>query len=167
MPIKAKMPVYLREVIIRYKNKKMEGAHPIGESIKGAKQAVELFSDLQNEAKEKLIAISLDAKLKIICFEVVSIGSVQAVYARPGEILRAPIMVNAFGLILIHNHPSGDPAPSSDDKAFTRQLKIVTDAAGIQFHDHIIIGEESYFSFAEKSLMERLSREKNSAFSKK
>lgn len=150
-------PTYLREILIRYKKKKVTGKlTPVGTKIKGAQQVVQLFSDLQDEAKEKLIGISLDAKLKIICFEVIAVGSLTAVYARPAEILRAPIMVNAHGLILVHNHPSGDPAPSKRDKSFTSQLLIHTKGLGIELHDHIIIGDEDYFSFAEKGLMKRV-----------
>ncbi len=65
---KADKPAYLREIQIRYKKKRVKTGSPVGKRITAAQQVYELFSDLQNESKEKLIAISLDAKLKIICF---------------------------------------------------------------------------------------------------
>lgn len=153
---KASKPAYLREIQIRYKKKRVKAGSPVGKSIAGAKQVYELFSDLQNEAKEKLIAISLDAKLKIICFEVVAIGSVCTVYARPFEVLRGAIPMNAYGLILVHNHPSGDTTPGLEDKRFTKDLKKLTESGGIELHDHVIIGDGDYYSFAEAGLMAKL-----------
>ena len=125
----------------------------VGKRIKGAKQVADLFADLQNEAKEKLITISLDTRQKIICFEIVSLGSLNTVYARPAELVRASIMVNAYGVIIIHNHPSGDPKPSKHDINLTTKLLRSCDDLGIEFHDHIIIGDDSYYSFAEQGLL--------------
>ncbi|MEM6779768.1 MAG: JAB domain-containing protein [Planctomycetota bacterium] len=116
---------------------------------------VELFRDLQNETKEKLIAISVDAKLKIITFEVVSIGSVSAISLRPFEILRTPVVVNAFGVILVHNHPSGDPKPSAEDKKLTKTVAKLADSGGIAFHDHIIIGDDDHYSFRTAGLLDK------------
>ena len=109
---------------------------------------------MQDETKEKLIAVSLDAKLKIITFEVVGVGLVSGVFARPAEALRTSIMVNAYGVILLHNHPSGDPTPSDEDKAFTQQIKRSCDDLGIKLHDHIIIGSDRFFSFDDEGLIQ-------------
>jgi DNA repair protein RadC len=154
-----KRPVYIREIEIRYKKKKVKSDSPIGQSLVNPEVVVELFSDLQNEAKEKLITISVDVKLKIICFEVVAVGSVSSIYARPIEAIRAAIPLNPYGIIVVHNHTSGDPAPSVEDEKFTSDLLINTKSLGLEFHDHIIIGHDSYFSFAEQGLMQKLKRE--------
>jgi DNA repair protein RadC len=149
-------PAYLREIQIKYRKKRVRNGAPVGRKIAGARQVYELFSDLQNEAKEKLIVISLDVKLKIICFEVVAIGSLNAVYARPIESLRAAIPLNPYGIIVVHNHPSGDARPSQGDKAFTKKLKRSTDDLGLAFHDHVIIGDGDYYSFSAAGLMAKL-----------
>jgi DNA repair protein RadC len=149
-------PVYIREIEIRYKKKKLKSQTPVGEPLTDPKIVVELFSDLQNEAKEKLITVSLDSKLKILCFEVVAIGSVVSIYTRPVEAIRGAIPLNPYGIIVVHNHPSGDPAPSEDDKKFTLNLLINTESLGLKFCDHIIIGHESYYSFKETGLMGKL-----------
>lgn len=146
-------PTYLREVLIHYKKKKVQADSPVGKSIKGAKEVVRLFSDMQDEGKEKLISVSLDAKLKIICYEVVALGSAHAIYTRPMEAIRSAITLNAYAIILVHNHPSGDPSPSKEDKAFTAKLTKSTRDLGLVFQDHIIIGQDGYFSFDEKGLM--------------
>jgi DNA repair protein RadC len=111
---------------------------------------------LQNEAKEKLVLICLDIKLKILCFEVVAIGNLHMAAARPSEVVRTAILVNAYGIIVVHNHPSGEIEPSQEDKEFTKRLKRSTDDLGIAFHDHIIIGDGEYYSFSESGLMAKL-----------
>jgi len=151
-----KETTYIREIELRYKKHRVKSNVPVNVPLTDARRVFELFSDLQNEAKEKLITISLDAKLKILCFEVVAIGSVNAIYARPVEILRAAIPLNPYGIIVVHNHPTGDPAPSLEDEEFTSRLLINTTSLGLKFHDHIIIGDKKYFSFVEHGLMERL-----------
>lgn len=153
---KSAKPAYLREIQIKYKKKRVKDGSPVGKKIAGARQVYELFSDLQNEAKEKLIVICLDVKLKILCFEVVAIGSVHSIYTRPFETLRAAIPMNAYGLILVHNHPAGDVKPGPLDKEFTRELKDLTRRGGIALHDHVIIGDGEYYSFAEAGLMAKM-----------
>ncbi len=148
-------PTYLREVEIKFKKKRVSSKSPTARALTSPDLVVELFRDLQNEGKEKLIVISLDAKLKIIAFEVVSIGSPKAIYAQPGECTRTPVMVAATGMILVHNHPSGDPEPSEPDKDFTWHLTIVCEALGIPLHDHVIIGDDDFYSFANDGLIEK------------
>lgn len=156
MSTKKKGPVYIREIELRYKKHRVKSDAPVNEPLTDAMKVFELFSDLQNEAKEKLITISLDVKLKPLCFEVIAIGAVNAVYSRPIEVLRAAIPLNPFGIIVVHNHPSGDPTPSSGDIEFTSRLLINTTSLGLEFHDHIIIGNKEYFSFSEQGLMQQL-----------
>ncbi len=142
----SKKHTFLREIEIKYKYKKVSD-EKIGNRIFKMGTVVQLFSDLQNETKEKLIGVNLDVKNKIICFEVIAIGSVKSIYSRPMEVVRTSILVNADGIILLHNHPSGDPEPSSDDIKFTQDLKDLTKIMGFKFHDHLIIGIELYYSF--------------------
>jgi len=146
---KSRKYTYLREIEIKYKVKKVRNKTG-GEKVYSTHVVYELFSDLQNDTKEKLIAINLDAKNRIICFEVVAIGSIEAICARPMEVFRTSFMVNAHAIILVHNHPSGDPKPSGDDVAFTARLKFIADNMGLEFYDHIIIGFGSYYSFADE-----------------
>lgn len=150
---KAKKIVYLREAELRYRKRKVTDAAMIGKRIKAAKQVVDLFGDLQNEAKEKLLTIHLDAKNRILCFEVVAMGSLNAIYMRPMEVFRTSFPVNAHGAIIVHNHPSGDPKPSVSDKAPTKTLIRMAGDMGLSFDDHIIIGDGRYYSFAEHGLL--------------
>jgi len=151
-----KKPTYIREIELRYKKHRVKSDAPVNEPLTDPKKVYELFSNLQDDAKEKLITISLDAKLKLLCFEVIAIGSVHSIYARPIEVLRASIPLNPYGIILVHNHPSGDPTPGPEDEKFTSNLLINTTSLGLNFIDHIIIGHDRYFSFTEDGIMERL-----------
>ncbi len=145
--------VYLREIEIRYKNKRVKNKSTPCGVISCAGDAAELFRDLENETKEKLITVNLDSCNKILCFEVVAIGSLKSVFLRPMEVFRTAFPVNAHAAIVIHNHPSGNPKPSQADKKFTSNLRRLAKDMGLTFYDHIIIGQNSYFSFLENGLM--------------
>ncbi len=151
-----KQPTYIREIELRYKKRRVKSNAPVNEPLTDPQKVYELFSSLQDEAKEKLITISLDTKLKLLCFEVIAIGAVNSIYARPIEALRAAIPLNPHGIIIVHNHPSGDPTPSDEDEKFTSNLLINTTSLGLEFYDHIIIGHNKYFSFTERGVMQRL-----------
>ena len=143
-------PIFLREIEIRYKKKKVSKKSVSGD-ITCPADVVKLFHGLQDETKEKMITINLDAKNKILCFELIAIGSVQSIYVRPIEVFRTAFPVNAYGAVVLHNHPSGDPAPSQSDIEFTRTLNRMATDMGLKFLDHIIVGRDSYYSFKNSS----------------
>ena len=143
-------PIFLREIEIRYKKKKISREGIAGE-ITCPADVVKLFHGLQDETKEKIITINLDAKNKISCFEIVALGSVQSIYVRPMEVFRTAFPVNAYAAVVLHNHPSGDPTPSESDKEFTRTLNRMATDMGLKFLDHIIVGRDSYYSFKNSS----------------
>lgn len=150
---KTTKPVFLKEVEIKFRKKRVKGDSVVGHPVSGSRQVYELFKDLENEAKEKLICVSLDSNLKIVCFEVVAIGSPAGVFARPIEVIRTAIPWNPRGFIVVHNHPSGDPAPSQRDKDFTVRLRAAVETLGCELFDHVIVGEDGYFSFADAGLL--------------
>lgn len=108
--------------------------------------------------QEKLIVALVNARLDHIATEEISTGTLTETSAHPREILRAVILRNAFGFVLIHNHPSGDPTPSDADCRFTKRLNDAADLLKVRFIDHVIIGRpgegrEGYFSFREAGLV--------------
>ena len=145
----------MREIQIRFKKKRVAANAPIDVALTDAKQVAELFRDMQREIKEKMVAISLDTKLKILAFEVVAIGSKNAIYTNVSECISTAVIMRAASLIMVHNHPSGNPEPSPEDKKFTFQLLAACQPLGISFHDHVIIGDEDFYSFANEGLMEQ------------
>jgi DNA repair protein RadC len=149
---KTKGITYLREIEIKYKPHRAAGDIS-GTKITGPEVAANLFQDLQNETKEKFIVISLDGAHKIICFEVVAIGSANTIGLKPFQVFRTSIVVNSVSQIVIHNHPSGELEPSEADKKFTEKLLYFCRESGLNLLDHIIIGYKGHFSFAAEGLM--------------
>jgi DNA repair protein RadC len=116
-------------------------------------QVYELFRDLIQETKEYFIALHLDGKNRIICFDRISVGSLNQSIVHPREVFKGAILSSAAALILIHNHPTGDPSPSAEDRAITKRLVEVGDLVGIRVLDHIIIGNGEFLSFTERGLL--------------
>jgi DNA repair protein RadC len=102
---------------------------------------------------EQFGTVLLDTKLRLIVVRIVSVGSLDASTAIPRDVFREAVAARAAAVILFHNHPSGDPAPSRDDVAVTRQLVAAGTLLGIQVVDHLILGTVTYFSFSEDKLL--------------
>ena len=102
---------------------------------------------------EEFRVIFLNSKNEIIDDEVLSRGTVDQTAVYPRKILERALHHNAASVIFVHNHPSGHPAPSNADKDLTRLLKEAVATVQIKVHDHMIIGREEHFSFAEAGLL--------------
>jgi DNA repair protein RadC len=133
-------------------------------SLKGRivkKCVIECFDDVINYCKahmkklliEEFRILFLNGLNEIICDSTIYKGSIDAVNACPREIVRKCIEFGAKGLILIHNHPSGNPTPSANDVLTTKKIIEATDVFGISVYDHIIIGGERYASFKKLKLL--------------
>lgn len=116
-------------------------------------QIYEMFKDLRLETKEHFITLHLGGKNNLLCKETVSTGSLNQSIVHPREVFKTALLSNAAALILVHNHPSGDPKYSSEDIAITRRLKEAGEVLGVKVLDHIIIGDGTYFSFVEGGVM--------------
>ena len=115
-------------------------------------QIFEVFSFLQDETKESFCTAHLDGKNRIVCLEVVSIGTLNQSLVSPREVFKTALLSNAAAIILIHNHPTLDPTPSQEDLEVTRRLREAGDLLGIKVLDHIIIGS-TYYSFVERGVI--------------
>lgn len=99
--------------------------------------------------QEQFLCVLLDMKNRILKDVQISAGGLDAALIQPRDILRPAVTEAAAAIILVHNHPSGNPKPSPDDIQVTRRLKDACDAAGIRLLDHVVIGEEGYVSLAD------------------
>lgn len=137
----------------RYLRQRLEGKQALTNSR-------ELFDYLNHTIRDKkrecFVAIYLDAKNRVIADEILFAGTVTASAVYPREVVKAALAHSAAALIFAHNHPSGDPAPSPDDMAITRKLIQACALVGITVHEHLIIGAEGYFSFADQGHMARI-----------
>jgi DNA repair protein RadC len=104
--------------------------------------------------REHFVILMLDQKNQVIGINTVSIGSLSASVVHPREVYKPAILSNCAALILGHNHPSGDPQPSREDRAITQRLKEAGALLGINVLDHLVIGAEGrYFSFADENML--------------
>jgi DNA repair protein RadC len=100
---------------------------------------------------EQFRKLFLDRKNVLVADEEQAPGTVEHVPVYPREVVKRALELNASAIILVHNHPSGDPTPSPEDRAVTRQLVSAGDAVGIPVLDHVIVGEGSFVSMAEEN----------------
>jgi len=99
---------------------------------------------------ERCGVLLLDQKYRLIRTCVVSTGTMDATAVHPRDVYRVAIAASAAGVVVFHNHPSGDPAPSLEDRLVTRRLELAGEAIGIELCDHVILGDATYFSFKEE-----------------
>lgn len=101
---------------------------------------------LRFERREHFLVLLLDIRNRIIAMPTISIGGLTASIAEPREIFREAIQHSAASIILIHNHPSGDPAPSQEDIYLTKRMMKAGDLMGIPILDHVILGDDNFVS---------------------
>ncbi|MBO5371802.1 MAG: DNA repair protein RadC [Lachnospiraceae bacterium] len=111
------------------------------------------MEELRHENREKLLLCMFDSKCALLGDAIISIGTVNASLISPREIFKEALTAQAVQIVLIHNHPSGIPMPSAQDKIVTRRIQECGELMGIQLSDHIIIGDNRYFSFKEENLL--------------
>jgi DNA repair protein RadC len=103
--------------------------------------------------REVCVAVTLNTRLRATGHSLVSIGSLNESVAHPREVFRAAIAMNAFSVLLMHNHPSGDPTPSDADHRMTRRMAEAATVLQIGLMDHVIVGEGRRFSFKEGGVL--------------
>lgn len=115
-------------------------------SIKNGRDVAALMAPLlEPEVVEVCYVLLLTTPLTLIGYHQVSRGSLNQAPMYPREVYKAAILANAASIVLVHNHPSGDPTPSRDDLDLTRRLKDAGELLGIGVLDHIIIGHDGWF----------------------
>lgn len=112
-----------------------------------------LHAALARERVEQVRVLFLDTRNRLLADEAQARGTVNHTPVYPREVVRRALELNATALILVHNHPSGDPTPSRDDKAMTREVQTAATALGITLHDHIIVGNGTWTSFRKLGLL--------------
>ena len=146
----------IKAVADRYLEKKVVGTDPVQNS---AELFDFLYHRIRDKRRERFLAVFLDAKNRVTDIETLFVGTLTGSSVYPREIVAAALERHAAALIFVHNHPSGDPAPSSEDVALTRQLVFACGVVGITVHEHLIIGDNRYFSFADQGMIRRLQEE--------
>ncbi|MEF9840790.1 MAG: DNA repair protein RadC, partial [Lachnospiraceae bacterium] len=111
------------------------------------------MEDMRHQKQEELKLLMLNTKTRLIGESNISKGTVNASLISPRELFIEALQKNAVSIILLHNHPSGDPSPSREDILVTKRVKEAGSLIGIELLDHIIIGNNCYISFCEKGII--------------
>jgi DNA repair protein RadC len=111
------------------------------------------YSSMAHETKEHFRILFLNKKNEMIADEIQGSGTVDHTPAYPREIMKRALEIGATAMILVHNHPSGDPAPSQADIDLTRAVVNAGEPFQIKIHDHVIIGRKGYSSFKNLGLL--------------
>ncbi len=146
----------LRELTLRYTVKSDDCGElvRIPHELRTPRDSAGLLTPLlQDEASEVFVVLLLSTRKHVLAYQEVSRGTLDSTLVHPREVFKAAILANAAAVILAHNHPSGDPAPSPDDLMLTRRLANAGQLLGIEVLDHIIVGHGRYASFKELSLL--------------
>ena len=117
------------------------------------KDVVAQLTDLRHNKKEHFIALYLNARNQLVHKETISMGTLNANLVHPREVFEPALKHSAAGIMVAHNHPSGDPKPSEDDLEITKRLAEVGKMMGIELLDHVIIATNSHFSFKEEGYL--------------
>jgi DNA repair protein RadC len=146
----------IKAVADRYLEKRLIHKDPLSNS----KELFDyLYHGIREKSRECFTVLFLDAKNRVLATEILFEGTLTASSVYPREVILAALNHHAAALIFAHNHPSGDPDPSPEDISITRQLIFACRAIGITVHEHLIIGDNRYFSFADQGYIARMNRE--------
>jgi len=135
--------------------RRIAGAEPLArDSITSPEDGVALLMPrLRYESKEHFVVVLLNSKNKVLEIKQISEGSLNSSVVHPREVFAPAVLHHAAAILTAHNHPSGDPTPSKEDKDLTNTLVQAGKYMGIPVLDHIIIGDAKYFSFKEHSYL--------------
>jgi DNA repair protein RadC len=146
----------IKAVAQRYLEKKLLGK----EAIHNSRNLINyLNSYIRDRNRESFVMILLDAKNRVLATQTLSEGTLTASSVYPREIVRTALEHHAAAVIFAHNHPSGDTKPSHEDISITRQLVFACKVMGIQVHEHLIIGGDGHFSFADEGRLNQMRME--------
>ena len=125
-----------------------------GQRFSNSRELFERYrSQFLTANKEYFLSLHLNSKNQLIREVLVSVGSLSTSVVHPREVFSPAVRDSTAGLIFLHNHPSGDPTPSLEDRDCTQRLYRAGQILGIRVLDHIIIGRDDYFSFADAGLL--------------
>lgn len=119
-------------------------------AVSRSRQVADLHRDLVGDvAREHFAVYYLDAGNRVIGRELVAIGSAHEVSVLPSEVFRGALLAGAYAIIAAHNHPSGLVEPSAADDQMTQRLRAAGDLIGITVLDHVVVGADKHFSYAD------------------
>ncbi len=137
---------YVRELTLKYRGKKGEifdAAHSPNHAARLIRQV------LPDNVREHFVALLLDSRTQVVGYYVAATGTASSCLVGAREIFQAAVVAGANALVVGHNHPTGDTTPSTEDRAVTQRLKAAGELLGIPILDHLIVGNETFYSLYE------------------
>jgi DNA repair protein RadC len=122
-------------------------------TISSPQEALPLVDEFRYKKREYFISITVNGGFGVIKKRVISIGTINQSLIHPREVFAGAVTDRAYGVFLVHNHPSGDDRPSREDVAVTKRLVRAGEILGIEIIDHLVLGKTGYFSFKEDGLL--------------
>lgn len=139
--------MYVRELTRR----RYRGKKPV--LIRGPEDVAKLLPRMKRLEREHFLVVLLNARHEVEAVETVSVGSLNASIVHPREVFKPAILASAASVVLVHNHPSGDPTPSLADIDMTKKIIQAGEKLGVLVHDHLIIGKKDHVSFRSLQLI--------------
>jgi DNA repair protein RadC len=121
--------------------------------IRGPEDVAKLVPQMKRLEREHFLVVLLNARHEVDAIETVSVGSLNASIVHPREVFKPAILASAASVVLVHNHPSGDPEPSEEDLSITKRLVECGELLGIGVLDHVIIASRGVVSFRSRQLL--------------
>jgi DNA repair protein RadC len=135
-----------------------------GDAVRGPEDVFRHFyARLRSAAQEHFCVLLLDGRHRILGEEVVSLGTLTASLVHPREVFRPALRASAAALVLVHNHPSGDPEPSPEDRSVTERLARAGELLGIPILDHVVVAERGFRSLREAGCLGEAPRPREGA----
>lgn len=146
--------MYVRELVVSYRRRQIP-VESESRSVATPREAASVFASIiGEEAVEVFGILCLTSKQRLIAYHQIGRGGIAQTFASPREVFQMALLSHAAAVLIGHNHPSGDPTPSSDDVQLTRRFVDAGSLIGIEVLDHIIVGHDGrYFSFKERGEM--------------
>ncbi len=146
----------VRELVVSYKPLRVP--LPVTGTVSGPREAARLAAAvLAGTTVEQVLALHFDTKHKLIGIHIVSVGTLDASLVHPRDVFKAACLSNASALIVAHNHPSGDPTPSGEDRALSDRLRQAGELLGVELLDFVIVTDPAegfrYYSFQESGVL--------------
>ncbi len=146
----------VRELVVSYRPFRLQ--MPVEGTVTGPQDAAKLAGDILADADvERVLALHLNTKHRLIGVHVVSVGTLDASLVHPREVYKAACLSNAAALVIAHNHPSGDPTPSGEDRALSDRLRQAGELLGVALLDFVIVTDPAdgfrYHSFKESGVL--------------
>jgi len=121
-----------------------------GLSVSSSRDVYDMFRvRLASSLKEQFLVLTLNTRNQILSEDLCALGGVNTVHVHPSEVVRQAVLRSAPSIICLHNHPSGDPTPSPEDRLLTERIVQAASLLGVRLLDHVIVAARSYYSFSD------------------